>query len=430
MDLCYDERMQKYEVEPGVLSILRLFTGSRAVMTTVQILHFSFFKGSLQELSGTWFFLTAILVDTYLLLPYLFIPWVPKQLKEFFIPAALAVITTGAMIEGYWISQQVGPFAILSESFIILFIPLVLIAWLYRFRLVLFFALGTGMVEFLIFLPGLSDSITSYARVGALAVRTITFLLVGYMVNRLVKAKEMQQQELRKSNQELARANMKLVQNASMIEQLSTSRERNRLARELHDTLAHTLSGLAVQLDAIPSVWDSNPQKANRMLIEALTVTRSGLNETRRALQDLRATPIEEMGLSLAVRTLAEDASGRSSLKLLLDIPEQICNLPPDVEQSLYRIVQEAIQNTVKHASASQLSVMLKQVNSSIKIEISDNGCGFDPGMQTTSSQFGLTGMRERAELMGAQFEIQSRPGSGTTLRVVLEQAHDKSIDL
>jgi signal transduction histidine kinase len=410
--------MQNKEVEPGVLSILRWFTASRALLTALQILHMVFIGVNLKSMTGAWYFLTAVVVDTYLLLGYLFIPWLQKHLKSWYVPIALAVITIGSIVEGYWIAQEIGPYAVISETFIILFIPLVLIAWLYRFWLVLLFSLGTGFIEFFILLPLLTDNVTGYARVGALVVRTVTFMLVGYMINTLMKDKEKQQQELRKTNQQLELANIKLVQNASMVEQLSTSRERNRLAREMHDTLAHTLSGLAVQLDAIPSVWDSNPEKANRMLLEALDVTRSGLDETRRALKDLRATPLEEMGLAIAVRTLAEDAAGRFCLKVALDIPGQINNLPPDVEQSFYRIAQEAVQNTVKHSGATCLSLALNQVNGSVLLEVADDGSGFAAAEGTSGGQYGLTGMRERAELMGAQFEIQSSPGKGTAVRV------------
>jgi len=420
--------MQKTEIQPGVLFILRLFTASRAILTTLQV-PLAVMVGGVEisgtEMALTWYYLAAIFIDNYLMLLYLFIPWLQKRLKRFYIPIALTVITLCVLIEGYSISHQHELLTIISESFIVLFIPLVLIAWMYRFHMVLLFSLGTCILEILTFLPTLAEGVTSYARIGVIVFRTTTFLLVGYMINRLVKDKEMQQKELEKANQELAHANMRLVQNASMVEQLSTSRERNRLAREMHDTLAHTLSGLAVQLDAIPSVWNSNPEKANRMLLEALHVTRRGLDETRRALQDLRATPLDEMGLAIAVRNLAEDAAGRSSLSLTLDIPEQIYNLSPEVEQSLYRITQEAIQNAVKHAIARCLSASLKQVNGSIRLEIADDGWGFDVAAQASDSQFGLTGMRERAELIGAQFEIQSNPEMGTIVRVNLEKAHD-----
>src|SRR5947208_742021 len=97
----------------------------------------------------------------------------------------------------------------------------------------------------------------------------------------------------------LAEANRKLAQYAAATEQLATSQERNRLARELHDTLAHSLSGVTVQLEAVQALWELNPMEARRMLDQALQHTRGGLNEARRALQALRASPLEDLGLAL-----------------------------------------------------------------------------------------------------------------------------------
>lgn len=432
--------MQKYEAEPGVLSILRLYIGCRAVLSTLQVIRFVFIKEDALDLVNSGLFIAITLFDTYFLLVYLFIPWISKKLGKFYIPIALAVITVGAMLESYWFSLQIMTFRVTSVSLILLFIPLVLIAWQYKFIYVFLFSLGTCTIEFLINVPWLANiSDTDTAAEAAImaslwivivVTRTFIFLLVGYMITRLVKAKQMQQEALKISNLELAHANMRLTQHAAMVEQLSTSQERNRLAREFHDTLAHTLSGLAVQLDAITTVWEPNPEKAKRMLLEALSVTRSGLDETRRALQDLRATALEEMGLAIAIRTLAEDAARRSALELLLDIPEQIPDLSPIMEQSFYRIAQEAIQNCLKHSQANRLSVTLKQENGRIKLEVADNGIGFDLSAPVAEQHFGLAGMCERAEIMGAVFNILSNPQTGTMITVILEKEHDTGSNL
>jgi signal transduction histidine kinase len=418
------------DLEPGILSIFRFFVGFRAVFIPFQIIRLVLFeKGSLTPFQF-WVLILTFVIDTYLLLIYLFLPWMSKKMGRLYLPLALIMITAGSIFETYWVSMHVSPLEIMPEPFIYLFIPLILIAWQYSFKYVLLFTFGTALLEFLINYPVLPGSLVSYLRIGTLIIRTVTFLLVGYIVSRLVKAKQVQQKELKVTNKQLALANMKLVQNVAMIEQLSSSRERNRLARELHDTLAHTLSGLTVQLDAIATLWDTNPQKANRMLLDALSVTRSGLDETRRALQDLRASPLEEMGLAIAVRTLAEDAASRSALELNLDIPGQINNLSPAVEQAIYRIAQEAIQNCLKHANAKQLSVTLKQENGDVKLEVADNGRGFDLSSPSDVTQFGLTGMRERAEMIGAGFEIISSPTTGTMVKVVWENDHDSSFNL
>lgn len=113
---------------------------------------------------------------------------------------------------------------------------------------------------------------------------------------------------------------------ASTLEQLTISHERNRMARELHDTLAHTLSGLTVQLQTVKAYWEIEPDTSQKLLNDALAATRDGLQETPGALKALRATPLEDLGLPLAIRQLAEEAAARASLDLHLEITEP---LPP-----------------------------------------------------------------------------------------------------
>ena len=159
----------------------------------------------------------------------------------------------------------------------------------------------------------------------------------------------------------LFRSNQKLVSHAETVEQLTLSRERLRLSRELHDTLAHTLSAMAVQLDALTTIWHSSPQRAEQMVEEMLQTTRTGLDETRRALSALRVSALEEMGLALALRVLAEDFSARNALQLEFNCPDLLRALSPDVEQSLYRIAQEALENIARHAKATQVKLHVEQ---------------------------------------------------------------------
>jgi signal transduction histidine kinase len=208
------------------------------------------------------------------------------------------------------------------------------------------------------------------------------------------------------------------------LEQLAISRERNRLARELHDTLAHTLSGLAVQLDAIATLWKPTPPKAAAMLEEALTQTRAGLDETRRALRALRATRLEDLGLGPALGEMAKNVAMRDGLSLDLDIGEEIVDLPAEIEQAYYRVAQEALENAARHAQASHISVSLRQRGGELVLVVADDGRGLANGAQS-GDQLGLRGMRERAELIDGQMEVESQPGQGTriSLRSTLPKA-------
>jgi signal transduction histidine kinase len=234
------------------------------------------------------------------------------------------------------------------------------------------------------------------------------------MVVRLMKT----QREQRRA---LAHANTHLVHYAATLEQLATSQERNRLARELHDTLAHSLSGVAVQLEAVKTLWDTSPEGARAMLEGSLAATRSGLTETRRALQALRASPLEDLGLGLAIRSLAESAAVRNGLVLDLNIPDRLENLSPDVEQALYRVAQEALENIGKHADAHNVKISLIQENSTVELIISDDGRGFEPQSIDLLNQFGLQGIRERTDMLGGDLEVVSRQGGGTTIRLSWE---------
>ncbi|MBU0511321.1 MAG: sensor histidine kinase, partial [Chloroflexi bacterium] len=217
---------------------------------------------------------------------------------------------------------------------------------------------------------------------------------------------------------ELVRANIKLGQHANTLEQLATSRERNRLARELHDTLAHTLSGQAVNLEAIKLMLPSEQTEAHAMLEHSLSNTRSGLAETRRALKDLRSKQLEDLGLMIAVRNLATEAASRAEFALSCQISDHLPELTPDVEQCLYRIAQETLENIVRHADAQKVTLQLKTEDRTLILTISDDGCGFDPQNVDFADKLGIQGMRERAILMSGNLEVHSHSTKGTSVQL------------
>ena len=156
------------------------------------------------------------------------------------------------------------------------------------------------------------------------------------------------------------------------------------------------------------------------------------MNETRRALKALRASPLDDLGLLLALRKLAETAAERSQFALQLSLPDHIPPLAPDVEQCIYRVTQEALENVVRHARASQLSLALTADMKGITLTVADDGAGFNPLHVKQNGQFGLAGMRERAAMVGAAFEVDSRPHGGTRIKLTLKEPYhgDKDTDL
>jgi signal transduction histidine kinase len=185
------------------------------------------------------------------------------------------------------------------------------------------------------------------------------------------------------------------------------------------------LSSIAIQLEAIKTLWDSNPQKARLMLEQSLTTTELGLAETRRALQALRASPLEDLGLAMAIADYAQSAAQRAGLQLELHLPEKIYPLPAAVEQDIYRVAQEAIENAARHAKAQKISISLSQENSKLILTVSDDGQGFNPEtqlMKLDASRLGIRGMRERTEMLGGQLSVKSQVGQGTTIQLVYRE--------
>jgi signal transduction histidine kinase len=308
-----------------------------------------------------------------------------------------------------------GPEAVLVRTMPLLFIALILTAWQYGWRYVILFSGGIALfalgLHLFFFRPGGPSLLPP---VTVLVIQTISFLVVGYFISTLMNRLKMQQTSLEQ-------ANAQLVHYATTLEHLTISRERNRMARELHDTLAHTLSGLSVQLETVKAYWDVDPAAAQQMLDKSLGATRSGLQETRRALKSLRASPLDDLGLVLALRKLAEETAARANLQLDLSLPERLPALSPDVEQCIYRVAQEAVANAAHHANAHTLIVQLSVNGRGVSLLVRDDGLGFNVRQGEASGRFGLPGMRERAQLGGGQLTIDSQPGQGTMIRLTIE---------
>ena len=350
--------------------------------------------------------------------------WLQEGLGRGFIPFVIGLITALPILTTWLIIRLFPRNALLdSEGLVLRLLPFLivgflLVAWQYRWQYVLLIVLGIAGLNAAIiwsFPPPTAPPGAPPFR-GALTlplIQTAVFLAVGFSISFLMT-------RLRRQQQSLQTANAQLTHYSSTLEQLATARERSRLARELHDTLAHTLSGLAVQLETIKAYWDVDHDMAHSSLESSIATAHSGLEETRRALKALRASPLDDLGLTGAVRTLAENAASRANLALDLSTAEEIPVFSPDVEQAIYRIAQEAVANVVTHAEARKLSVRLDLAGGKVRLAVSDDGTGFDVDKSNKPSQFGLTGMKERAQLIGGELSIFSKPGNGTTVQLTV----------
>ena len=383
---------------------------------------------------GSWSVVLVGLADGLILLAYLTWPGLSRRLGRLYLPLGLAFAIIGPQLAQHfqvlWVETSLVsaflPLLLVWQQLPLLLIPVVLVAWQYGFRAAL-----TATISSLLFALGLifgsgwpssatgsfAAGLTPYLAAGfaiALFSRTITLLVAGYMVSRLMAAQRQQRRAL-------TEANARLVGYAATLEQLTTSRERNRLARELHDTLAHSLSAIAVQLEAADALWDTAPDQARGRLTQSLDTTRAGLADTRRALQALRASPLEDLGLGLALGALGESVAARYHLAVDVQTPETVERLSPAVEQCIYRVAQEALENAARHANAHRVTVGLVVRGRRLVLTVADDGQGFDAAAALAEDRFGLRGMRERAEIVGGALEVISAPGQGTTVRLTVE---------
>lgn len=298
----------------------------------------------------------------------------------------------------------------------VLLIALVLAAWHYNIWILMIYVLAIGVLEVLF--SSSSYQLTDPRLIVFLytvLIRTVSFLVVGVFVNQLVS-------RLRNQRESLKVANESISHYASTLENLTISRERNRMSRELHDTVVHTLSGLAVQLETAKAYLDVNPATAKGLVDQSLEATRSGLQETRRAIKALRASPLDDMGLMDALRQLSQTTAQRANLMLRMELPEGEIFFPSDVEQCVFRIAQEAVENVVHHSNAKNLYIKLGAANHDLELLVKDDGIGFHPQANLTpAGHFGLVGMKERAQLVGGELTITSHPNDGTVVQLIIK---------
>jgi signal transduction histidine kinase len=198
--------------------------------------------------------------------------------------------------------------------------------------------------------------------------------------------------------------------------------ERTRMAREIHDTLAQGFTAISAQLEVLHQQAGTLSDHLQKHLALARDLVRSSLEESRRSVWNLRSQSLEQHGFLLTLKQLGEQLVSGSTTSFDFVQNGVSRELPPAVENNVLRIVQEALTNAVRHGSPTRISCRLHFMPDSFHIEISDNGTGFIPGMRSGSDQggFGLSGMQERALEMNATLTLNSQPGAGTRIILLL----------
>ena len=231
--------------------------------------------------------------------------------------------------------------------------------------------------------------------------------LIASFSNMMMRANEARLQSDRLLD-ELQGAHRQLQEYAGQAEELATAKERNRLARELHDSVAQTLYGLTLQAEAASRKLNAGQtDEVSDYLHEIRDSSQQTLKETRLLIFELRPPILEEEGLVPALRERLESVENRSGLKTQINLQE-VGRLPGGIESGLYGISNEVLNNILKHAHATEIKVSLEKGSGKIVLEISDNGIGFEPASAETHGGLGLKGIKERAEQIGGKLQIRS----------------------
>jgi two-component system, NarL family, sensor kinase len=202
---------------------------------------------------------------------------------------------------------------------------------------------------------------------------------------------------------------------------LARAEERTRLAREIHDTLAQGLTAIGLNLESALRHLERDPARARERLERALATTRVSLEEARRSVLDLRTAPLAGRPLAEALAALGRAFTAESGVRVQVHAAATLV-LPLRVEAELYRIAQEALANVRRHAHAHEVTIALDGDARSVRLAIRDDGQGFAV-RGAGRERHGLVGMRERAKLLRGRLRVESRPGRGTTVRVVVPLA-------
>src|SRR5882672_3676384 len=275
------------------------------------------------------------------------------------------------------------------------------------------------------------------AHLRELGVHTILFVpmlvagrVAGFIGIRFTLKRNFRQEEIELTRALAHQATLaiQLTRLSVQSRQSAVTAERNRMARDIHDTLAQGFTGVIVQLEAVEEAMSKHQAaKASDHLDRAGELARESLREARRSVQALRPQALEEKPLSEALKDLIDKMTGGTTVRAEFTLRGHPRELSAEWEANILRIGQEVLTNVLRHARASEFKVLLAFDSREIRLEMCDNGCGFDPGRRHEG--FGLQGMRERAEGMGGRLTIQSAAGKGTGISIVLPVANAAELE-
>ena len=285
-------------------------------------------------------------------------------------------------------------------------------------------AVWIGLVSLLTLLPLLESNEPSQAIGLGILFTAVNVLLASFaLAMQRAQAARLQNQTLA---QELRESNRQLQAYSIQLEQLTVARERNRLARELHDSVTQTVFSMTLTTQSALLLLERDPSRVGAQLDQLTHLAQGALSEMQVLISELRPEKVTQGGLAPALRRHLAERNLRDSLSVSLEV-EGNQPLQPAEEQGLFRIAQEALNNIVKHAQVSQARIRL-HLEEPLWIEIEDHGQGFDLPKARDSSRVGLVSMHERAAEIDWELEVNTSPGAGTRIHVQKKPAGERQV--
>jgi signal transduction histidine kinase len=221
--------------------------------------------------------------------------------------------------------------------------------------------------------------------------------------------------KIRVSEQELKEAYDRLEEYSNTVEELSVLRERDRISREIHDTVGHTLSTLNIQIQALPFLVKSDKDKAIEMLNDMYTYSKNGLEDVRRAVRELSPISFENNNSIFVLKELANNFQKNTGIKVEFNTSKSEYIFTSDQNLSVYRIIQEALNNSLRHGKATVIEINLHFTEKEVGLNIKDNG----EGVENLTPDFGLRGMQDRVNNLGGKIEFFSEKNSGFEINII-----------
>lgn len=247
-----------------------------------------------------------------------------------------------------------------------------------------------------------------------------TMLFIVYCILLIQKQKgtidevNMLYEQIRKTNADLQNANSQLEEYAKITERMGETRERNRIAREIHDTLGHTLTGISVGIEACIATAELSPSKTKEHLQKISAVARNGLLDIRRSINELKPDALERLSLETAITKMITDMKSATDMQIFFDCRVKPLKFDEDEESAIYRVIQESLTNSMRHGKASRVWIVMDKEDSAIVLTIKDDGIG----CTEIKSGFGTKHITERIHMLNGDVTFESKDGFCVTAKI------------